>query len=143
MSQGLDARSFEARFHELMSAFGTRRDNEGCVQCVGCAACTRCTFCRESERLVRSHYCVRCRDCMDCSHCRDSVELIGCHHSIDSERCTASSYLVRCVGLSRSSYCFGCVGLSGKDFHVLNEPYSRQEYFALTRRLGRELRSGT
>jgi hypothetical protein len=31
------------------------------------------------------------------------------------------------------------VGLSGKDFQILNEQYSRSDYFALTRKLAKEL----
>jgi hypothetical protein len=46
---------------------------------------------------------------------------------------------VRCASLSGCQYCFGCVGLSGKDFHVLNEPYDRKTYFALIARLAKEL----
>lgn len=65
--------------------------------------------------------------------------LSGCHHCVECESSSGSSYLVRCVGMSSCSYCFGCVGLSGKDFHVLNEPYSRQDYFALVKRLRRDL----
>jgi hypothetical protein len=53
-----------------------------------------------------------------------------------------SSYLVRSVALSDCTYCFGCVGLSHKDFHVLNEPYGRTEYFDVTRRLAEELGLG-
>jgi hypothetical protein len=30
--------------------------------------------------------------------------------------------------------------LSGKEFHVLNEPFSKSDYFALTRRLTSELK---
>jgi hypothetical protein len=59
---------------------------------------------------------------------------------VDSEGCSSSSYVVRCVGLVGCTYCFGCVGLSNKDFHILNQPYSRKEYFALTSRLTKELR---
>jgi len=29
--------------------------------------------------------------------------------------------------------------LTGKDFYVLNEPYSRSEYFAVTRKLSKEM----
>jgi hypothetical protein len=43
------------------------------------------------------------------------------------------------MAMSRCTYCFGCVGLSNKDFHILNKQYSRQEYFAITKRLAREL----
>jgi hypothetical protein len=47
--------------------------------------------------------------------------------------------LIKCTGCSDCNYCFGCVGLSGKDFHILNEPYGRTEYFALIGKLSREL----
>jgi hypothetical protein len=65
---------------------------------------------------------------------------MGCSHCIDSERCTQGAYLVRCVGLSACSYCFGCVGLSHKDFHILNEPYDRSTYFAITSKLTQAMR---
>jgi hypothetical protein len=34
------------------------------------------------------------------------------------------------------------VGLSRKDFHILNRPYERSAYFALTTRLARDLGVG-
>lgn len=43
--------------------------------------------------------------------------------------------------LSGCAYCFGCVGLSGVDFYILNEPYRRADYFAITEQLMQELRS--
>lgn len=49
------------------------------------------------------------------------------------------AYLVRSVSCSDCSYCFGCVGLRQADFHILNEPYERADYFAVVRRLEREL----
>jgi hypothetical protein len=48
--------------------------------------------------------------------------------------------VVRCVDCTDCTYCFGCVGLGRKDFHILNEPYDRETYFALTARLARDLR---
>jgi hypothetical protein len=66
--------------------------------------------------------------------------LIGCQHCIECDSCSSSSYLVRSTALTRSSYCFGCVGLSSRDYHILNEPYDRSTYFAILRRLTRELR---
>jgi hypothetical protein len=89
---------------------------------------------------VRSHFCVRCSLCTDCSHCRGSRSLIGCQHCVDCDGCSSSSYLVRCQALTDCTYCFGCVGLSRRDFHVLNEPYGRKEYFEVTKRLMEELR---
>lgn len=134
----LTAREFETRFDTLLrEARGA--DNTGCIECPGCRGCAECTFCRDSENLLRCHYCVRCVGATDCQHCRDSRSLIGCSHCSECEGCTAASYCVRSVGLSSCTYCFGCVGLRGRDFHILNEPYDRTEYFEVTRRLMREL----
>jgi hypothetical protein len=136
----LTAKSFEARLRELVTGLGRERGNESCVECERCTASSHSTFCRDSERLVRCHYCVRCSLCTDCSHCRGSRGLIGCQHCVDCEGCSASSYLVRSTALTGCTYCFGCVGLSQRDFHILNEPYGRKEYFAVTKRLMEELR---
>jgi hypothetical protein len=135
----LDASSFERELRELL---GTLKSgvNEGCVECVDCSACIRSTFCRTGQQLVGCHYCVRCKHCTDCSHCHDSTRLVGCHHCVASDDCTASRYVVRSTGLSNCVYCFGCVGLNGREFHILNRPYSRKEYFELTARLSRDLR---
>ncbi len=68
---------------------------------------------------------------------------MNCTHCLECERCIASAYLVKCVNCTGCSYCFGCVGLAKKDFHILNEPYDRQTYFALVEKLQRELRLGS
>jgi hypothetical protein len=138
----LDARTFEARYRDLIQEFGRDRGNTACVECERCQGCSNSTFCKDSERLLRCHFCVRCQSCTDCAHCRASRGLIGCQHCTECENCSSSSYLVRSVGLSGCSYCFGCVGLSNKDFHILNQPFARKEYFAITSRLIQELRLG-
>jgi hypothetical protein len=137
----MNVSEFEERFRRLSSAL-SQSENQDCVECVRCVSCSRSTFCRESERLVGSHYCTRCKSCTECSHCRNCSRLVGCHHCSWSDDCTQSRYLTRCVSLSNCNYCFGCVGLSGKDFHILNEPYSRTDYFAITAELSRQLRLG-
>jgi len=140
VSERIDVRTFEAKYRELVAEFGRERGNTACIECERCQACSNSTFCKDSERLLRCHFCVRCQGCTDCSQCRGSKGLIGCQHCIECETCSSSSYLVRSVGLSGCSYCFGCVGLSNKDFHILNQPYSRKDYFAITAKLSKELR---
>jgi hypothetical protein len=137
-AQELSPREFETRFRDLVRQLSQGGLNANSVVCTGCRGCNYCTFCQDSERLVRCHYFVRCITCTDCSHCRDGKALIGSQHCIECEGCTSSAYLVRSVGCSGCTYCFGCVNLSGKDFHLLNEPYSRSDYFAITRKLARE-----
>jgi hypothetical protein len=134
----LDAREFERRFAELLRG-GDVPENTGCVECAGCRACTRCTFCRHSERLMRCHYCVDCEQCTDSAHCRQGRGLLGCQHCLGCDSCSFSSYLTRCRACTSCTYCFGCVGLSGRDFCILNQPFERDAYFAITRRLEKEL----
>ena len=75
------------------------------------------------EATTGSSHCLRCTGCHDCSHCQDS------------RGCTGSAYLVQCASCSDCTYCTGCVGLNRKEFHILNQPYSRTEYFALIKTL--------
>ncbi|AKF85427.1 hypothetical protein MFUL124B02_12280 [Myxococcus fulvus 124B02] len=44
-----------------------------------------------------------------------------------------------CRNLQDCNYCFGCVGLAKKDFHILNVPFPRTEYFKVVGKLRKEL----
>jgi hypothetical protein len=133
---------FEAELRKLLQTFEARSDNERCIECVGCERCVDSTFCKGSKSLVRCHYCVDSQRCSDSTHCRASRDLLSCNHCVGCDRCSQSSYLVRCVDCTGCTYCFGCVGMSRKDFHILNKPYDRSTYFAITSRLTRELGLG-
>ncbi|AUX46176.1 caib/baif family protein [Sorangium cellulosum] len=133
---------FEAELRKLLQGHETGTANERCVECVACERCVDCTFCRGSKALQRCHYCVDSQRCADSTHCRGCRDLLKCSHCVASERCTQSSYLVRSVDCTGCTYCFGCVGLVRKDFHILNQPYDRSTYFALTSKLMRELGLG-
>ena len=133
---------FETELRRLLKEHGERTGNQRCIECAGCEKCIDCSFCRGSRRLLRCHYCIDCEGCADSTHCRKSTELFGCHHCVASNQCRSSSYLVRSSDCDGCTYCFGCVGLSRKDFHILNKPYERSEYFVLVNRLSRELSLG-
>jgi len=130
---------FEAALRALADG-SLASDNLGCLACEGCERCRECTFCVESRGLAGCHYCSGCDECVDCSHCARCRGCSTCQHCADSEHCVGSAYLVRSTGCTGCTYCFGCVGLSRRDFCILNEPYDRATYFAVTARLARELR---
>jgi hypothetical protein len=130
---------FDAELRRLLQAHEQRTENERCIECTGCERCQDCTFCKGSKALSRCHYCVDSQRCSDSTHCRSSRDLVGCNHCVGCERCVQSSYLYRSIDCTGCTYCFGCVGLSRKDFHILNRPYDRSTYFAITSRLAREL----
>ncbi len=133
---------FEAAFADLVNGRAEVRDNTGCIACTACERCTDCTFCKGSSQLQRCHYCTDSTTLTDCTHCHQSRELLQCNHCTACERCTRSSYLVKSVDCDGCTYCFGCVGLSKKDFFILNKPYDKSSYFALTGKLMRELGVG-
>ncbi len=111
------------------------REGEGnfrCEDCVGCLQCRFCVACVECEECT---YCEGCLDCRSCTQCKRSS---GCHDASyvdDSRDCSASKYLMLCVDCRDCTYCLGCVGLQGAEFHVLNQPVERKQYFALVKEL--------
>jgi hypothetical protein len=135
----MNAAEFERAFRELLRSQQSSDDNTGCVSIENCIRCRDCTFCKGSIDLLRCHYCFDSERCVDCTHCRLSQDLFGCTHMTGCSRCSRSAYLERCVDCRDCNYCFGCVGLSGRDFHILNEPYDRSAYFKLTAELSRSL----
>jgi hypothetical protein len=135
----LDKRRFLDELSHLTQSFASDEGNPGSYACTGCVRCANCMFCEECEACYASTHCIRCELCNNCSHCVDSKSLHGCAYCVQSENCTASAYVVYSRNLSDCTYCFGCVGLSKKDFHILNVPFARQEYFELVARLKKEL----
>ena len=77
----------------------------------------------ENAGSFRSQDCQGCLRCMFCSGCTNCYR---CTHCMKCEATTGSSHCLRCTG---------CVGLAKKEFHILNQPYSRTEYFALIKTL--------
>ncbi len=88
---------------------------DGCIQIKDCYECSNCYFgCELSYeimsaiQLVNCNFCYSCHYCSDCEHCE---QCFNCDH------------------------CFGCVGLHKKKYHILNEPYSREEYLEKIRKI--------
>ncbi len=120
---------------DLKAVFASRAENassfrvEGCVRCThttfstGCADCHRCNYCTDCGNTTFSNHCIRCTDSHFANNC------------IDCRRVVHGSFLVLSESMRECTYCLGCVGLSGKDFHILNRPYERREYFELERKL--------
>jgi hypothetical protein len=111
----------------------------GCISSTDMTASSRCMFSSELENCYRCTHCEKSSGCTHLSHsqgcdaCHASAYLTNCRH------CTDSAYLVHCVACVDCTYCFGCVGLTKKDFHILNQKYSRKEYFDTVLKLKREL----
>jgi hypothetical protein len=135
----LDKRGFLEQLARLTQGKAAEPDNVGSYECKSCVRCTTCMFCNECNTCYACTHCTRCELCNNCSHCSDSKSLQNCAYCVSSENCSHSAYLSFCKNLSDCTYCFGCVGLSKKDFHILNQPFSRQDYFELTKKLKTEI----
>ncbi len=105
--------------------------------------CERCALCMFSSACFDCYRCTHCQDCRFCTQCSHSAECDSCHqcaYCIQCQHCSNSSYLVLCTACNECIYCFGCAGLNKQEFHILNQPYSRQEYFKVTKQLSYELK---
>ena len=136
---GLSKRDFLEQLSRLGKQYATAPGNPGSYACTGCTRCSSCMFCKDCDSCYACTHCIRCELCTNCSHCVDCRNCQSCAYCVQSENCTNSAYLVMCRTLSDCTYCFGCVGLQKKDFHILNVPFNRQEYFKIVGRLKKEL----
>jgi hypothetical protein len=138
----MSRRAFEQERQRLLREFERSDENPGSISCTGCRQCVSCMFCSGCEECYRCTHSHGCRDSSHLTHCRDCTGCHDCAYCVGSENCTRSSYVILSRSLSDCTYCFGCVGLAKKDFHILNVPYGRTEYFRITRALAEELGLG-
>ncbi len=133
--EGLDRRGFDAALQALLRVHEASEENPGSVRCEGCRACVSCMFCKACQACHRCTHCTGCRTSSHLTHCHDCSGCHECAYCERSENCAGASYLVLCRDCSDCTYCFGCVGLARKDFHILNQPYTRSEYFRIMEKL--------
>ncbi|KKQ69473.1 MAG: hypothetical protein US89_C0001G0048 [Candidatus Peregrinibacteria bacterium GW2011_GWF2_38_29] len=96
-----------------------------------------CYMCFEADNnrdCFYSYYTYRSVDLIDCNYavecelCNDCVDIFKCYNlgfSQDCKNCSDSKFLKNCTGCKS---CFGCINLINKEFHFLNEKYSKEEY---------------
>ncbi|MCY0988388.1 hypothetical protein OV203_14745 [Nannocystis sp. ILAH1] len=123
------------------------RSGEGNLRCDGCLDCNRCRFCVQCVRCNDCSNCELCHDCRACTRSRMSRSCVRSGHLEFCEGCEDSQYLVLCVDCTGCTQCFACVGLKNEEFCVLNQRYSRKDYFpavqALRRRLEEAIAGGS
>lgn len=75
------------------------------------------------------------KDCMDCMFVDGAEFSYECFsYGLDSYNCNFSNYvrvssdLEYCELCFSCTNCFGCIGLQRKEYHILNQPYSPEDY---------------
>ncbi|MFH0820458.1 MAG: hypothetical protein V1908_01660 [Candidatus Peregrinibacteria bacterium] len=99
--------------------------SRNCYLIFGCVENEDCCYghivwksknCFDCLYVYRSEFCYECSDCVQCNNLSFSM---GC------DNCSDSRFLVNCVSCRN---CFGCVGIKNKEYHIFNQPYSREDY---------------
>ena len=80
-------------------------------------------------------YCFQLDQSYECALCYKSYNL---RFSFDCHNCSDSSFLYDCRGCR---HCFMCWNLRGKEYHIANKPYSKEEYEAKIKTLRLDSRS--
>ena len=60
--------------------------------------------------------------------CYELVTCINCYQTIFSQNCQDCVNVSFSHSLRGCNNCFGCVNLHGKNYHIWNKPYSKEEY---------------
>jgi len=69
-----------------------------------------CGYCFRGEN---SYMCIKCENFYHCFYCQESKDISESRYCYDCENC---------------NFCVGCVGLRGKNYCILNEQYTKEEY---------------
>ena len=120
---------FRSRLSSLQTDRARSSENPGSYEVDNCVRCRECMFTSDSEDCVKCTDCNSCVECTACTHCTDCESCFACNHCIDCTGCAESSHLVMSTDCYDCTFCFGCVGLVGREFCILNEQYTREEYF--------------
>lgn len=89
------------------------------LRCENVGYAYRVINCKNSYDLT---YCFTLEKSYDCTHCFDSYNI---KYSFDARNCIDSSFLYDCRNVKNS---FMCWNLRNKKYHILNKPYTEEEY---------------
>lgn len=95
-------------------------------ECFDVVECQDAAYLSECKKVKDSLDIFVLEDAELCYECSSNHVLNNCNFCF---MCMYSSNLEYCELVSNSKDCFGCVGLNHKEYHILNRPYSREEYF--------------
>jgi len=136
------SRSFFDQFAELKASVprlnlvqeGNMEGSEYCNRATNNKNCYLCFRSTNNENCLYSHPIVESRDCVDCysvAQCERAYSCIDCFkcyntsYCQESQQCVDSMFLYNCRDCSN---CLGCVNLRNKQYHIFNEPFTKEEY---------------
>lgn len=111
--------------------------NQNCNFVNQCGWCKNCylifeadfdEYCFYSNNIYESRFTMDCMTVTNCELCYECIDCHDCYNlkfSQNSENCSDSWFLKNCIGCRN---CYGCVNLRNKEYHFLNQKYSKEEY---------------
>lgn len=107
--------------------------------CIGdhLTECKNCYQCYDAFALEDCLYNIECNGnnnccdmtvCFEAEWCYNSVQAPlnhNCNLLMHTDNCSDSEF---CAYSKNLKNCFGCVYLNNKEYHILNEPYSKEDY---------------
>ena len=84
--------------------------------------CYYCTFLHRSHNMMDCYFTFDSESCYECVDCYDSNNLFFSQYC---KNCFDSVLLYSCQGCSN---CLGCVNLVNKQYHILNQPVSKEDF---------------
>lgn len=100
-------------------------DSKNCYLCRAIINGENLSYCLrvfQSKDSIDLTYCYRCEQSYDLTYCFDCYNV---RHSFNVRGCLNSAFLFDCRNVQDS---FMCWNLRNKQFHILNQPYSKEEY---------------
>ena len=135
-------RSFFEQFNEVQQKIPrphqTGKNNLDCDWSDDVWDCKNCYLSRsilDSENIGYSYRAFRCKDSYDLTYCYDidqsyditfGFNCFRVKHGFNVRDCIESTFLFDCRNVQN---CFMCFNLRNKQYHILNKPYSKEEYF--------------
>ncbi|OGZ00880.1 MAG: hypothetical protein A2946_03915 [Candidatus Liptonbacteria bacterium RIFCSPLOWO2_01_FULL_53_13] len=137
------SKSFFVQFEELLkqvplpalfTEYTTMVDSDYCNAAATLRNCYLCFNADTSENCAYLNTIEGMKECFDVSFanfnelCYQSVNINKCYktfYSVDCEECQDVYFSRDCIGCTN---CVGCVGLRKKSYHILNQPYTKEEY---------------
>ena len=111
-------------------------ESNNCIECYDIFTSEDCMYCVEANANKDSLDLTVCFETEFSYQCVQSPLCHGCNFCVHTDRSVDSEF---CVYSRNLKNCFGCVYLENKEYHILNEPYSPEEYRKIVSEIKQEL----
>lgn len=102
-------------------------NSKNCFMCFHAEKCQDCAYLY--DEIVGLKDCMDCTHVQDCELCYNLMSASECYNVDCSWWAANSQDCMYCYCIQASKNCFGCVYLQRREYCILNQQYSKEEYF--------------